>query len=287
MFWALVLAGVALSACSDPVQEIQQLAKPEPKAGPTLARFDVVSAAERRALPYDLSVGAIGAGAERTYVVAKAESTGRRPAIVFLHGWGTNSMAGYESWITHLARQGLAVVFPVYQQPPYTTQSSFRNAYRNMMAGLRKAFARLPVDRRRVAVTGLSGGGALSEDYASTAAAMGLPRPRALYAIYPARSVFDGPVLLPRHKGRIAPGTRMLTVASKWDEIAGTKWARRILANASAVPERNKRLKMIRSVRLGDHTAPGRDTPEVEDTFWAPLDRLLRRSGVLPSSDGP
>jgi acetyl esterase/lipase len=250
----------------------------------TIARLEPLAPGERGRLPYDLVAGAVGQGARRAFVVTETHASGARPAIVLLHGWGSRTMAGYEPWIAHLARAGLTVIFPVYQAPPYTDRRGFREAYPNMIAGVRAALDRVPVDRRRVAVAGVSAGGALAADYAATASRLELPAPKAVYAVYPGRAVFDGPVLLPRRRGRTAPGTLIVTVASRWDRIVGTRWARQILHDASAVPASHKRLRLVRSASLGDHGAPGRTSPAVERTFWRPLDRLLAEAGITGST---
>jgi pimeloyl-ACP methyl ester carboxylesterase len=265
----LLGSSLALSSCALLAPGV------EPPSGPTLDGFEPLTRSERGNLGYDLVAGAAGEGAQRVLVVMKARAPRRQPVVIFLHGWGTTTISAWEPWVGHLARSGVTVVYPVYQSPPFTARRSFRMAFENMIAGVRNALSRVEVDKKRLVVAGVSAGGALATDYAASAKRLGLPRARVVYAVYPARSIFDGPVLLHPQPGSIPATTRVVVIASKFDEIAGTKWSRRMVRRASEVPASRKELRFVQSWSVADHGAPGRDSPLAQETFWRPLDRLI------------
>jgi acetyl esterase/lipase len=267
---ALLLVAVTGTSCTLAPSQAERPAKT-----PTIARLEPLQPIERADLPYDVLAGAVGQGARRAFVITSAKATGAQPTVIFLHGWGTSTLSVWAPWVVHLARTGHTVIFPIYQQPPWTARASFRNAFQNMAAGVRAAVARVPIDRQNLVVAGVSAGGALAADYAAAARRTGLPEPRAVYAVYPARSIFDLPILLRPEPGTIPARTTLQVVTSRYDRIAGTKWARQMVRSASDVPASRKNLRYVTAPSVGDHTAPGRDSARVEKTFWKPLDRLL------------
>ena len=197
------------------------------------------------------------------------------PVVVFLHGWGAPEPDFYRPWLEHLARRGSAVVYPRYQdsfvQPP-------RQALGNVLAALRIALARPGLDTGSLVIAGHSAGGALAADYAALARTAGLPAPRAIFAAYPGRRlprIPDGlPEIPPR---RIAPGTRIVAVASEADGVVGTGTARELVRGATRA---DARLVLVDDPAVADHQAPLRTDAAVRRAFWAPLDRLIARVGV-------
>lgn len=75
--------------------------------------------------------------------------------------------------------------------------------------------------------------------------------------------------------GEIGSRTRILTLASTHDLLAGTCEARAIVADAARVPASMKTLDLVRDFELGDHFAPTRSGPRERAEFWKPLDRLI------------
>ena len=197
---------------------------------------------------------------------------GRLPVVVFLHGWGAPDPGFYRPWLEHLARRGSAVVYPRYQdsfvEPP-------RQALGNVLTALRIALARPGLDSSRLVVAGHSAGGALAADYAALAATARLPAPRAIFAVYPGRTLPRVPRGLPEIPPRlIAAGTRIEALASRDDGIVGTGTARAIVRGATRA---DARLVLVDDPAVDDHQAPLRADAAARRTFWAPLDALIER----------
>ena len=188
------------------------------------------------------------------------------------------TVAGQEAWLTHMADRA-TVAWPVYDQPPFDGSSGAQQMFPSAAAGLRIALHRLGanhlVERGGPVVAGYSLGGALASDYATSAQRVGLPRPRALYVVFPGRGLCNGRIRLPAQPGLIARKTRVLALASTHDMLAGTCGARAILHRAARVPPSEKRLRIIHRFSIGDHFAPSRTGAAERGTFWAPLDRII------------
>ena len=211
----------------------------------------------------------VGRGVQQSTII-RPDVPRPLPAVVFLHGWGAPEPAFYRPWLEHLARRGSAVVYPRYQdsfvQPP-------RQALGNVVAALRIALARPGLLTGSLVVAGHSAGGALAADYAALAATAGLPRPRAIFAAYPGRRLRRIPDGLPEIPPRlIAPGTRIVALASRADRVVGTRTARELVRGATRA---RPRLVLVDDPAAGDHVAPQRADAAARRAFWAPLDRLI------------
>jgi pimeloyl-ACP methyl ester carboxylesterase len=210
-----------------------------------------------------------GRGVQQATII-RPDAPAPLPVLVFLHGWGAPEPAFYRPWLEHLARRGSAVVYPRYQdsfvQPP-------RQALGNVLAALRIALARPGLRTDSLVVAGHSAGGALAADYAALARTARLPAPRAIFAVYPGRRlprIPDGlPEIPPR---RIAPGTRVLALASRADGVVGTGTARALVRGATRA---DARLALVADAAADDHQAPLRADAAARSAFWAPLDRLI------------
>ena len=211
----------------------------------------------------------VGTGTRSAVVMRPHDAGPGRPVVVFLHGWTANVPRAYGAWLAHLVDEGADVVFPIYQRSPFDDVGT---PLPDVLAALRAALARLP-GHGPVIAAGHSAGGALSADWAASAAAAGLPRPVAVYAVYPGRDLGPGLVLRGPPLARIAPGTRLLVLTSPTDRVVGTATARELVAGATLV---RGELRTIRDPVLGEHNAPMGDSERVRTTFWAPLDRVLR-----------
>lgn len=247
-------------------------------APPTVPGFSVVSPAERAGLPGRIAIGSVGEGPRRVYVMRSETAHGPQPLIIFFHGYGTATVAGQEPWLTHMAERA-TVAWPVYDQPPFDARHGARQMFPSAAAGLKSALRRMRANHLvtpgSVIAAGYSLGGALAADYATSARRVGLPEPRALYAVFPGRGLCNGPVRLPPQPGLIGRRTRVLALASPHDLLAGTCGARAILHRAARVPQSRKQLHIVRRFDVGDHFAPTRTGPEEKATFWAPLDRIV------------
>jgi len=211
----------------------------------------------------------VGRGVQQATIV-RPDVGGPLPVVVFLHGWGAPDAAFYRPWLEHLARRGSAVVYPRYQdsfvQPP-------AQALGNVLAALRSALARPGLRTDALVVAGHSAGGALAADYAALARTAGLPAPRAVFAAYPGRRLPRIPNGLPEiPPRRIAPGTRVLALASRADRVVGTRTARELVRGATRA---DARLVLVDDPSADDHQGPQRADAAARRTFWAPLDRLV------------
>ena len=194
------------------------------------------------------------------------------PVVVFLHGWGAPDPAFYRPWLEHLARGGSAVVYPRYQDsfvaPP-------RQAIGNVLAALRIAFAEPGLRADALVLAGHSAGGALAADYAALASTADLPAPRAIFSVYPGRTLPRVPRGLPEIPPRLIPaGTRIEALASRNDGIVGTATARAIVRGATRA---DARVVLVDDPAADDHQAPLRTDAAARRAFWAPLDRLIAR----------
>ena len=224
----------------------------------------------------DVEVGAVGKGLTRTYIIRKKGLAGAQPAVVFLHGFGSSLVVGYEPWIEHLARQGLTVIFPAWQQPPFPTDGS-QNPRTNMFDGVELAVKAVPVQENKVAVLGFSAGAALAFDYAALAGPEDVPKARLVYSIYPGRA-FPGqtkPILpIPSVTG-MEPDAKVVTLVSRKDKEAGTKWGLEQYAALAGRGAELRELVYVTKKGLTDHYAPADYDSKARRVFWQPFDRLL------------
>ena len=226
----------------------------------------------------NIEVGAVGEGQARTFIIRKKGAVGPQPAVIFLHGFGSSYIAGYEPWISHLARQGLTVIFPSWQAPPYPTDGS-QNPRSNMFEGVKLAVDAVPVQPDKVAVLGFSAGGALAFDYAALSSELDVPKAGLVYSIYPARALpgHKDPLLPIPPVGRMPANTRVVTLVSRKDQDAGTFWGRQQFDRLASRPEDLRALVYVTEPGLGDHYAPGDTTIKARRVFWRPFDTELTR----------
>jgi acetyl esterase/lipase len=230
----------------------------------------------------DLVYARGGEGPGRVTVIRRADTDGRAPVVLFLHGWGATEPDVYGPWLRHLAEAGNVVVYPRYQdsfaEPPAQVLG-------NALVGVRTALAGLDADTDSLVVAGHSAGGALAADYAAVASSVDLPVPRAVLSIYPGRSLrglrFSIPAVDP---ARIPPGTRLEVLSGSRDAVVDPRDARRIHAGATRA---QRTLTVIRARGASDHLAPQRATPASRRVFWSRLDALLQRVRAASSTPPP
>ncbi len=208
----------------------------------------------------------VGDGPLTTTIVRPADLASPAPVVLFLHGWGATLPRTYRPWLEHLARRGNAVLYPRYQDSVVTPPPQTLG---NALAGVRLALERLEEDRASLVVVGHSAGGALAADYAAIARRVGLPVPRAVYSVYPGRSLRGVPARIPEIPG-IPPGVQVVAAGSTADQVVGTETARRI---ARAAPD--GRYEEVRDRAVRDHLGPQRAGRRSRAVFWARLDRLI------------
>ncbi len=271
--WALIavicISGVGLyfAGALDPLR-IKQPATTFGSKGANLV--------ERGAFGPDIDVGVVGKGLDTTYIIRAKGLTGPQPAVIFLHGFGSSLVVGYEAWLEHLARQGMTVIFPSWQQAPYPTDGS-QNPRVNMFRGVRLAVKAMPIQEDKVAVMGFSAGGALAYDYAALAKEIDVPKARLVFSVYPGRA-FPGEekAMLPLPPaGGMEPDTKVVILVSRKDEEAGTRWGVDQYRQLKDRPRELRELVYVTRPGLTDHYAPGDVSRKARQVFWQPFDRLL------------
>ncbi len=193
----------------------------------------------------------VGSGTQAAVVLRPHDARPGRPVVLFLHGWTANVPRAYAA---PRARGGAG-----------RTGAPARARSRDRRRAL----------RRRLAVIGLR---------RERRAPAGLPRPVAVDAVYPGRDLGPGLFLGGPPLSRIAAGARLLVLASPTDRVVGTQTARSIVAGATQV---RAELRTIRDPVLGEHNASMGGSEPVRQTFWAPLDRLLRAARPQGPSTQP
>jgi acetyl esterase/lipase len=217
----------------------------------------------------------VGRGALSADVLRRPGAPAQR-AVIFLHGWRLLGRAAYRDWQLRLARRGLTVVAPRYQERQGTPPE---DALENALAGIRAALREVPVRRDGVFVVGHSAGAALAADYAAVAARERLPRALAVLAIYPGRIIRATSEPIPQVDPALIPSTvRLVVMASATDQIVGEQPARELFAAASAIPTSRRSFLQVRDRVAGDHFAPVLGSRTARRTFWRQLDRLLGSS---------
>lgn len=230
----------------------------------------------------DVGTGARGAAIFRP---ARDAAPGPGPVVVFVHGWRAVDPSWYGPWIAHLVGEGDTVIYPAYQQPPFTDVS---HPLSNALAGLRAAFADVDVAPGRLVVAGHSAGGTFAADYAARARSAGLPQPAVVLSVYPGRPPSAAgvrPAIVDAR--RIPAATRVLALAGAGDRLVGDRVARQIVRTATRA---RATLRIVRDPAADDHAAPHRGGRAERRAFWEPLDALVastvpraQASGSAPS----
>ncbi len=217
-----------------------------------------------------------GHGAKAVTIFLPARAPRRPPLVIFLHGWGAVDPHAYAGWIGHLVRAGNAVAYPAYQRGVLSPPP---RAIVDLLAGVRGALRKQPVEPGSLVVAGHSAGGALAADYAALATSQHLPVPRAIFAAYPGRRPPRIPFNLPAvDPALISPGTRIVALAGARDRDVGDLTARAIVRAATRVPGGRRAFRLVRDPAADDHLGPQRDGVASRRAFWAPLDRLIREA---------
>jgi len=240
------------------------VAEPVPGAEPGFA-------ADSRFVPEGAERIDLGRDAQAVAIFRAAGSSGAPgPVVILLHGWVAIDPARYGSWIGHLVREGVTVIFPAYQsKPAYDTTTPLAN----LLEGVRAALLQAPVAPGRLVIAGHSAGGALAADYAAVAADHGLPSPAAVFSVYPGRKLRHLAVPIPTTDlAQIAPGTSVLVLAGERDTAVGSGTAQRIVRDAIRA---DATLRIIRDDDADEHGAARLATGAAQRTFWAPLDALV------------
>jgi pimeloyl-ACP methyl ester carboxylesterase len=214
----------------------------------------------------------VGRGARSALIVRQAGLSGPQPWVVFIHGWGL-AADDYRPWVRHLVRRGNTVVLPRYQ---VDEQSDPGRSLEATVAGIRAAQRAAPAAPRSVVAAGHSAGAALAADYAAVSKRLGLPRPVAVYAVYPGRAILGYPAgIPPADASMIARDTPVVALAGANDEVVGQAPAQQLIDSATNVRPSRRRYILVRDPAASDHYGPTRRTPAARRAFWRRLDALI------------
>ena len=271
--WGAILALIvgALLAWQVGVVDPSPLAEPETSFGTEGANL-----VEKGGIGDDVEVGAVGDGQTRTYIIREKGATGPQPAVIFLHGFGSSIIAGYEPWLEHLAKSGVTVIFPSWQQPPFPTDGS-QNPRTNMFRGVELAVKAVPVIPSQVAAVGVSAGAALAFDYAALGKKLDIPKANLVLSIYPGRA-FPGQkeAILPIPPvGDMEPDALVVTMVSPRDKVAGTSWGKQQYKALATRPDDLRQLVYVKTPGLGNHFSPGKTDAKARAQYWKRLDNLM------------
>ncbi len=199
-----------------------------------------------------------GRGADECWIFTPAgPQPASAPVVVFCHEWLAMVPAMYEAWVTHLVRRGNIVIFPRYQVGARTPAGDFTpnaaGAVRDALVRLKGLRVVLP-QTDRFALVGHSAGGVVAANLAATWQTVGLPRPRALMCVEPARSLQHNSTwgIPPADYSALPADMLLLCVVGAEDHLAGSETARDIFTGARLIPPANKNLVTVQSDRHGE-----------------------------------
>jgi pimeloyl-ACP methyl ester carboxylesterase len=214
-------------------------------------------------------LGPYGSGAD-LYWLWHAQGK-RKAVVIFLHGLDRSELnpANHLPWIEHLAQQGDAVIYPMYEIQP-----GARGAIRHTLNAVNLALRRLGRSKAPVVVVGYSRGGRLAVEFSAIAPAIQVI-PAAVMSIFP--SELNPLVEETIDLRTLERSTRIMVVVGQEDSRAGAQELLRRLEQAS-FPASHIQAVLIhsRGTFHADHFSAMQTGPEARRQFWDPLDRLIR-----------
>jgi pimeloyl-ACP methyl ester carboxylesterase len=209
------------------------------------------------------------------------------PVIVFNHGWGAMFPGPYVAWIEHMVRNGNIVIYPRYQSqwayPPSQITTNALVAVKDAMDRLEQNGPVRP-DLESFAVVGHSAGGMVTANFGVLATAFGLPQPRAIMSVEPAKSWnLVQQIRIPLEDlSQVPANTLLLTVTGDRDFTAWERDAKRIFRESTKIPLSNKDFVRVNSDFHGspnliaNHYAPCSTTVNALDfyAYWKLFDAL-------------
>ncbi len=233
----LLLAALALAGALAAASAHAATPPAQPKDGPGGAAYLAASVVKK----------AVGRASAATYVFhgTGAPPPQGRPVVVLLHGWGIVNPQAYGAWIEHLAREGYLVLFPRFQEVNRTRPADATRVAAGLVKdalGALATDAEAKPDLAHVALLGHLAGAPLAANLAAAAKASGLPVPKLVYAVMPGGIAHDAAArgIVLDDLGRIDPDTLLVAVIGDRDARAADMGARRILREATGVPEARK-----------------------------------------------
>lgn len=207
-----------------------------------------------------------GLGKNRYWIFEPASPTPvSAPVVVLNHGWSGTDPGNLGAWIHHIVRKGNILIFPRYQTlitlPNQMTDNAI-DAVKDAIFQLQSGGHVTP-QMDKFAIIGYSMGGVVAANMASRCVSEGLPEPKALLVLAPARNE-EGTILnaLTDRLDLIPGGALMLVVVGSEDFIVKDFCAKEIFYGATSIPLENKDfVTMISDYHgepplIADHTVP-------------------------------
>jgi pimeloyl-ACP methyl ester carboxylesterase len=175
--------------------------------------------------------------------------------VVFNHGWLAYIPGAYLAWTRHLVKRGNIVVYPLYQDSPFTPAEQFTpNAVQSVKDAIRELqtgnHVRPELDK--FAIVGHSAGGIITADLAVRAKAEGLPAPKAIVIVEPGRGQLGGKPSLPSNDYTKIPADALLLVVIGETYPADTEiWPATVIYQRAPILAANKNFIQIPSDRHG------------------------------------
>jgi hypothetical protein len=215
--------------------------------------------------------GPVGGGADAVWywpAAGKAKSI-----VVFLHGYSGEAReetpANHIPWLRHLAKEGNDVIYPRYER------GGGPNPFPHLDAGVAAALKKLGDPKLPTVVIGYSRGARIGVDYAAFRAAAG-HEPRAVLCVFPAMNApYEalGPLRALDAKTKI-----VMMVGDRDTGVAGTGAHLMLYRLAQAnFPASRIQIDGVKSTKgfVADHTSPLEASPQAQNAFWKPADRLI------------
>ncbi|MCX7048833.1 MAG: alpha/beta hydrolase [Candidatus Sumerlaeota bacterium] len=215
------------------------------------------------------------------------------PLIVFNHGWLAYIPGGYLAWTEHLVKRGNIVVYPLYQDSPFTVPEKFTP---NAIQGVKDAIQELQTGRHprpdlsKFAIVGHSAGGVITADMAVRTKTDGLPAPKAVMVTEAGRGSIGGKPNIPMDDySKMASDALLLVVITEAYPVNDEAAPAELIFKQAPIPADNKNLITLMSDDRGhpdliaDHfagcgNASGRRRAEVDALdyygYWKLFDAL-------------
>jgi hypothetical protein len=198
-----------------------------------------------------------------------------RNLVVYLHGWNAYlPFEWHQTWFEHLLERGSAVLFPAFQDG---IDDAFVVAPYDLREGLVLGFRAREWPRVPVVTVGFSVGGTLAFVYAANAAAWRIPKPTAVYSIFPV----DPYQIDPSLDVSTLHDVRVLLRAGDHDDVVGRLGSDTLAAMLRPSERRLLDYRIVHSDKevWADHELLPTSAwnPVVRRVLWLPLDRLLDR----------
>ncbi len=188
------------------------------------------------------------------------------PLILYIPGWGDTpapTPQGETDWMSHLARNGNVVIAPVYYDPVITYVKQFLPL---ALEELQQP-GHSPIDLDRFAIVTYSYGSAAGVEYAATAAAEGLPVPKALFLNAPCVGKFCWEIPQVAELGQLPEGLKVVVMAYDIDQVVFVDWPTRLFDQFADLPSEDRNFILMQS---DDHGSPAITADH--DVGWEQVD---------------